>query len=140
MRVSNISVSASYESQNCCSCGIAFFLEVDQMNALKDNGTRFYCPNGHPMSFTDTLKKKNEDLLSQIEKLRIDLSLAPTHKEVQRLKDSDRINDKRLTDLTRAFNKIVVDFRKSNATDKPEYLKVVTPFNLIRNILKPKKK
>jgi len=57
-----IQEAVTFDREDCCNCGVTFFVPTDlQQRALKD-GRTFYCPNGHGQSYTeserDRLKKE----------------------------------------------------------------------------------
>lgn len=59
-----------FEIEECCNCGMQFGLTTDYQKRRRRDGESFYCPSGHPQSYTeseiDKLKKqvrqKNEAL------------------------------------------------------------------------------
>lgn len=38
----------------CCTCHVCFGLESNHYLQIRRNGSRFFCPNGHCQSFTET--------------------------------------------------------------------------------------
>lgn len=54
----------------CCSCGILFHVPDDWEKARREDKGRFYCPNGHSLSFTqseaDKLRLERDRLKQQI--------------------------------------------------------------------------
>jgi len=38
----------------CCVCGVQFGMPESLMGKRRDDGQSFWCPNGHPQSFTDS--------------------------------------------------------------------------------------
>jgi hypothetical protein len=59
-----IQFTTNYVPETCCAkgCGIAFALERSHHERLLSSKERFYCPNGHGMSYTgpsDAQKLKN---------------------------------------------------------------------------------
>jgi NAD-dependent SIR2 family protein deacetylase len=58
---------------DCCSvCGILFAMPWGKMQQLKQNGTTFYCPNGHQQRFGPTTA---EQLKAELERERQQLVL-----------------------------------------------------------------
>jgi hypothetical protein len=52
--------------QNCCTCGILFGIPNDFDDRRRQDGRSFYCPNGHSLSYSDTLEKQ---LKREVERL-----------------------------------------------------------------------
>ena len=54
----------------CCHCGIPFTIPSQYCSSLKETGQRFYCPNGHTLSFGDgenaRLKKQTNNQIDTI--------------------------------------------------------------------------
>jgi hypothetical protein len=50
----NLSSIVSFTVITCCTCGIAFGVDADVRRRWIDDGTRFYCPNGHDQHYTET--------------------------------------------------------------------------------------
>lgn len=50
----------------CCSCGVPFAMTSDMERRRREDNKPFYCPNGHPQSYSENemakLKKENERL------------------------------------------------------------------------------
>ena len=44
--------------QDCVSCGIAFGVPDEFDDRRRDDGKTFYCPNGHTLSYGNTLAKQ----------------------------------------------------------------------------------
>ena len=63
--VGNASVFTSIEGLTCGDCGIAFGLSATLHAKVKQTGRRFYCPNGHCISYNTT---ENERLKQEIER------------------------------------------------------------------------
>lgn len=56
--------------ENCCNCGIPFMMPKYYNDRLvREPGTTFYCPNGHPQSYVG--KTEAQKLKEQMEKDRI---------------------------------------------------------------------
>lgn len=47
----------------CCNCGILFGVEADHQQQLVDYGKTFYCPSGHPQSYSKPRIKIIEEQL-----------------------------------------------------------------------------
>lgn len=45
---------------DCPSCGVIFGIPTEMEKRRRDDGKQFYCPNGHTMSWHDTLEKRLE--------------------------------------------------------------------------------
>ena len=82
----------------CCNCGILFSISSTFNANLKQNKQLFYCPNGHPQSYT----KSTADILRE----RLD------KKESEAFEKDIKINS-----LERDLNsakKLVIRYRKVN--------------------------
>jgi hypothetical protein len=66
--MTQIHVTTTYTVIDCCNCG-ALFAVPDQVNEeLVRTGRRFYCPNGHSQSYTESTKaqlRKAKDALAR---------------------------------------------------------------------------
>lgn len=40
------------ETEECCSCGVVFAMPDYMMRAKRNDGSWFYCPNGHQQHYT----------------------------------------------------------------------------------------
>lgn len=40
--------------QECCNCYTLFWIPASMHDARRNDGKSFYCPNGHPQSYTET--------------------------------------------------------------------------------------
>lgn len=51
----------TFDDTSCCACGIVFYVPDFWLKMKRADRTAFYCPNGHPLSYTesevDLLKK-----------------------------------------------------------------------------------
>lgn len=58
------------ENITCCSCGIEFGVPEHWLNKRRENGTGFWCPNGHSLSYTestnDKLRRERDRLKQQM--------------------------------------------------------------------------
>jgi hypothetical protein len=52
----------------CASCGIRFAMPKDFRDKLLQTGERFYCPNGHALSFDSELEKLRNELQRERQK------------------------------------------------------------------------
>ena len=57
---------------DCCVCGVVFAMPQTMYNDRKNKGGSFYCPNGHPMHFTEPEVTK---LLKKLESTQRDRDL-----------------------------------------------------------------
>lgn len=63
--------------ENCCACGIPFFMPTYHYKRLLANkGESFYCPNGHSMSYTG--KTEAQKLKEQLDQLKKEKELSET--------------------------------------------------------------
>lgn len=53
-----IRLQTEYTLHTCPSCGVPFALTDGYDDRRRDDGKTFYCPNGHNLSYTDTLHKR----------------------------------------------------------------------------------
>ena len=64
-----IDIHTEFTSLHCCNCHIPFAVPEKIRQRWKNEGKTFYCPNGHPQSYSestvDKLKKQNETLKRQ---------------------------------------------------------------------------
>lgn len=42
----------TFEREDCCSCGVTFFIPADLRARRKKDASSFYCPNGHGQSYS----------------------------------------------------------------------------------------
>lgn len=74
----------NFEKEECCKCGILFAVSSNLIANWKKTKQSFYCPNGHPQSYTEStaeiLKRKNDELerqlayrINEINKLNLDV-------------------------------------------------------------------
>lgn len=61
---------ANIEILDCANCGILFGIPVEFANRRRNDGRDFYCPNGHPLAWSDTevkrLRRKLENAQTEI--------------------------------------------------------------------------
>jgi hypothetical protein len=43
-----------FEKEDCCTCGVVFFVPNHLQAEAKKTGRTFYCPNGHSLIYRDT--------------------------------------------------------------------------------------
>ena len=71
----------------CCSCGIMFWVADDFDDRLRESKKTFYCPNGHPQSYTtseaDKLRKQLEEEKRKASQVQFELIAA--ERKVKRL-------------------------------------------------------
>ncbi|MFA5185377.1 MAG: hypothetical protein WC551_02730 [Patescibacteria group bacterium] len=56
------------ESTICCACGVPIVVEASFLSALRRDGRIFFCPSGHPQSFSPSQKERLEKLLEAANK------------------------------------------------------------------------
>lgn len=71
----------SFQALVCCKCGISFAVDAQVKQRWVDNGSLFYCPNGHPQYFTETLVHK---LNKQLEASKRELEFARNNAAAER--------------------------------------------------------
>lgn len=85
-------------TEECCNCGVTFGLPKSLQRKLIDNKKTFYCPNGHPQSYTGTSfnKEEYENKLREaqnrianisFEKVQLESQLNKTKHDLKRLKN-----------------------------------------------------
>jgi hypothetical protein len=52
----SITVGTTYETLDCPVCGLFFAITEEFEKRRRDDGKGFYCPNGHSMSYGDTVR------------------------------------------------------------------------------------
>lgn len=60
-----ITVSRTLVPRDCAVCGTTFAISEYFEKRRRDDGEQFYCPNGHSLSFNDTLEKRLKKELAQ---------------------------------------------------------------------------
>lgn len=72
MTVRNITYSTTLIAVTCGACGIPFGLPENVYAARRDDGGKFYCPNGHYIGYgtsaADKLRTENKRLLDLAER------------------------------------------------------------------------
>lgn len=46
-----VEVNTTFESIECCNCGIVFAVSKERDDRWRQKHERFYCPSGHPQSY-----------------------------------------------------------------------------------------
>lgn len=62
--MNSIEVSVTINHQYCANCGVHFGLDAYHESKLREDGRRFFCPNGHSLVFSSEnarLKKQLEE-------------------------------------------------------------------------------
>lgn len=65
-----IELSVKLETETCCNCGTPFAIHAPLRQAFLDNGSTFYCPNGHPQHYTKPTKKRLAEAQKELARLR----------------------------------------------------------------------
>jgi hypothetical protein len=77
----------SWEEIQCANCGIKFYLETSVYERWYESGKKFFCPNGHSVSFVtkeddasfrdkfQAAVKENELLTKRIAELTLELEI-----------------------------------------------------------------
>lgn len=61
--MATISVQLKLETERCSNCSIVFALPDYLQKKLRENGSTFYCPNGHGQYYTESdIKQKNDEI------------------------------------------------------------------------------
>lgn len=75
----SLAVITTYAILDCPSCGVLFGITEELQTRRQKDGKSFYCPNGHSMSYSDTLEKqfrreqeKTARLTSNLDQVRAD--------------------------------------------------------------------
>lgn len=74
--------TATLVVEQCCSCGVAFGLDRDHYQRLRDTHDWFYCPNGHSLHYTGP--SDAEKLRRKLENEREETRIARADAEVER--------------------------------------------------------
>lgn len=45
-----------FSEVECCQCGILFKTPRSFLDTKRENGAKFFCPNGHELSFTKRMR------------------------------------------------------------------------------------
>lgn len=71
---------AMFEEQDCITCGVRFGVPFGYTDNHRKNKERFYCPNGHAMSYTeseaDKLRRERDRLKQENARLEEEKQLA----------------------------------------------------------------
>lgn len=62
-----LNINKEHRSIECCNCAVIFTVSVEFDNNLRESKKTFYCPNGHPQSYT---KSTSERLKKELEEKR----------------------------------------------------------------------
>lgn len=64
-----LSETILYTTTSCCVCGVHFALSEDYDRARRGDHKSFYCPNGHPLSYTgpSEAEKRAQRLQREVE-------------------------------------------------------------------------
>lgn len=57
----SIAVNMTFETIDCPNCGMLFAITEELENRRRADGKSFYCPNGHSMSYGDTVHDRLRD-------------------------------------------------------------------------------
>lgn len=72
----------------CITCGISFAIPESLKEIRQEKGTKFYCPNGHALSFTETGQSQREkELQGEIIRLKHTIEVLETRVEEAKRKD-----------------------------------------------------
>ncbi|KPJ50154.1 MAG: hypothetical protein AMJ38_02215 [Dehalococcoidia bacterium DG_22] len=97
-----IQLAVSLDAIDCPNCGVVFAVTSEFDQRRREDGETFYCPSGHPMSYSETLKQenrrlrdKNARLLATVDQLQTDTrqlqnDVMDKAKEVRRLKQRSK--------------------------------------------------
>jgi len=50
----------------CCTCGVLFCMPESLIKNRREDGTTFYCPNGHTMTFGNAIKREADKLREEL--------------------------------------------------------------------------
>lgn len=69
----------------CCKCGIYFDVPDHWLASRRNDKATFYCPNGHPQSFTesetDKLRRERDNLKQQLARKDDDITWQKTQRQ-----------------------------------------------------------
>lgn len=64
MAIANITLTKEYISEECCNCGVIFFMTNSLNKSFRNTKKTFYCPNGHGQSYSESTEDKlNRDIM-----------------------------------------------------------------------------
>lgn len=85
-----VTLSKHYVEEECCSCGVVFFVTKQLLDQFRKTKQRFFCPNGHGQAYTkgtaDILEEELQMSKARILSLETDLRIALTPKKRGRKK------------------------------------------------------
>ncbi|GAA4681275.1 hypothetical protein [Phytohabitans rumicis] len=79
----NSTVVVNLVAIDCCSCGVVFGLSEGHHRQLRRTGQRFFCPNGHSQSYTETEADRLRKQLATVEQQRDRARANATHYQDQ---------------------------------------------------------
>lgn len=53
------------DTTSCCVCGVVFAMPVDLLRRHREQGSSFYCPNGHSLSYAKSEVQRLRDQLDR---------------------------------------------------------------------------
>jgi hypothetical protein len=119
-------VTTSLYVSECPNCGILHGIPSDYEERRRGDGQRWYCPNGHCMSFTETremaLKKRNAALADEAERLRRD-NLRLSDDLMTNAKELRRLKRRTHAGLCAICNRHFENVERHNKTKHPEAAK-----------------
>ena len=57
----------TFEEETCCNCGVQFAMSKELYRARLADGKLFYCPNGHPQHYTESVQTKLDRAITQLQ-------------------------------------------------------------------------
>jgi hypothetical protein len=117
----------AYTVHACASCGVEFAVSDGYDSRRRDDGRRFYCPNGHTLSYSDTVYdrlQKAKDALAR-EQARHDQTRAQrdaTERSRRATKGQlTRVKNRVAKGVCPCCNRSFADLAAHMATKHPEY-------------------
>ena len=129
--MSSIQISDNLTLTHCPSCGVAFAYPDRLDRKFREYGESFYCPSGHPQSYT---KSEVQRLREQLEAAQKEANAALTREQVERdqrlaaererdkeKRASKRIKRRAAAGLCPCCNRSFENVKQHLATKHPEF-------------------
>jgi len=69
-----------FEEKQCVTCGCIYFVPSNVLRIHRENGTSFYCYNGHAQVYCKTVSQIKQERIDELEQIKIN-----RESEIQRL-------------------------------------------------------
>jgi len=68
--MNTITEKITFVIEHCCNCGVPFGITIEMQEYLKEKEKRFYCPNGHPQVYGNTIESQLEEERAKLRRAR----------------------------------------------------------------------